>query len=326
MTWTIPQPKCEEYRKNIDVGTEGIIEGFTDENRRQVLLNIAVNVKGKNLQVTRPCNPSNLTRASDWVFQNPKTVASTETKTAEGPASGKKGKKAPHEWALGDSLPENVKIESGWSRDLLSHDGDLLKIKFLESRVNVGLEQLCETLPVYTDKDLSVVLRKNEKDVWCSELWTARAFEAEDLILGPLSSQLKDTHLMTSQHAVVGLPKHGPGAHPKHISLALDGRTSTVIARKSTIDDQDHKGLLFFLVGRTPKASDANLMFEQTQMEMTVGITLPTKKKRTRASTIIPKSSSSWSSLELPSIPVLINNKDIPAHTRLLAFQAEKKK
>jgi len=330
MAWHVPQPKDPEYRKNIDVGMEGTVEGFADKDRRQVLLNIIVSAKGKNLPAIRACNPSNLTRASDWVFLNPKAVAAAaKAAAAAGPqpelATGKKDKKAPS-WALQASLPEDVKIESGWSKDLLSDANDLLKIKFLEGRVSVGLEQLSQALPAYNDKDLSVVLRKNDKGVWCSELWTARAFEAEDLILGPLSSQLKDTHLMSAQHAVVGLPRHGQGAHPKSISLALDGRMRTMIARKNTVDDEDHKGILFFLVGRTSKVSDANLTFEQTHMEMTVGITLPTKNKREKTNTVIPKSSTSWSSADLPGIPVLINHKAIEAHTRLLAFQTEKKK
>ena len=98
MAWHIPQPKGEEYRKNIDVGTEGIVEGFADKDRRQVLVNIIVSAKGKNLSVIRACNPNNLTRASDWVFLNPKAVAAAAKAAAAAGsqpelATGKKDKR-----------------------------------------------------------------------------------------------------------------------------------------------------------------------------------------------------------------------------------------
>ena len=70
---------------------------------------------------------------------------------------------------------------------------------------------MIEALPTFSDKDLYVVRRKTEKGLWKDELWTKRDFEALELQLAPVSSQLKDSNLMAAGHAVVGLSKHERG-------------------------------------------------------------------------------------------------------------------
>ena len=99
-----------------------------------------------------------------------------------------------------------------------------------------------ESMPTFSDKDLQVVHRKTEKGVWKDELWTKRDFEALELQLAPVSSQLKDSNLMAAGHAVVGLPKHGRGSHPDNTSLALDGRGRSSMAQKGSIDPEEHLG------------------------------------------------------------------------------------
>ena len=90
--------------------------------------------------------------------------------------------------------------------------------------------------------------------MWKSELWTNRDFEAFEILLAPFSSQLKESHLVATAHAIVGLPTPGPRAHPQNGSLALDGRTMTTIAAKGPIDEEEHSGALFWIVGRTSQA------------------------------------------------------------------------
>ena len=90
-----------------------------------------------------------------------------------------------------------------------------MRLWYLRSRIGVGLEALAKIIPKFTEKDLVLAQRKSDKGVWRSELWSNRDFEANELILAPLSSQLKETHLMAAAHAVVGVPKHGRGAHPE---------------------------------------------------------------------------------------------------------------
>ena len=47
---------------------------------------------------------------------------------------------------------------------------------------------------------------------------------------------------MATAHAVVGIPKHGRGAHPESLSLALDGHGKTCIAQKGAVGSQEHLG------------------------------------------------------------------------------------
>ena len=194
----------------------------------------------------------------------------------------------------------------------------------MKARINVGLMALCETLPTYHKKDLCIVQRRNNKGVWSSELWTARAFEPEELILGPLSSQLMDTHIMHQQSAVVGIPKHGRGSHPGNQSLALNGRGKLLCAREGSIDKEQHKGVLFFLVGRTSEEDQVTMTMEQASLEMSLTVHLPlSKKKRPIAggADLLQSTSSEWKKEELPSIPVLINKKALKAHVRLMSRQ-----
>ena len=123
----------------------------------------------------------------------------------------------------------------------------------LKGRVAVSLQALAEVLPSYSDKDFHVVARQNNKGKWCSELWTKRSFEPLEIQLGPWSSQLKDSHLMHSLHALAGIPKHGAGAHPDNLVMALGGRGKNQIAPKGEMDSAEHQGSLFWVVGRSSK-------------------------------------------------------------------------
>ena len=100
-------------------------------------------------------------------------------------------------------------------------------------------------------------------------------------------------------------------------SLTLDGRGRTSIARKGMIDDSEHKGSLFWLVARTSKPLECNLVFETVTWENKVSFNLPAKKKQ--------KTSVDWDSSELPSIPILVNKKAIKKHTKLAVFQKDEK-
>ena len=55
---------------------------------------------------------------------------------------------------------------------------------------------------------------------------------------------------MQSLHALVGMPKHGLGAHPDNLVMALDGRGKNKIAPKGELDSTEHQGSLFWVVGK----------------------------------------------------------------------------
>ena len=132
----------------------------------------------------------------------------------------------------------------------------------LRGRIATPLQAFAEVLPRYGDKDSHLLARQNDKGIWRSEVWANRSFEPLEIMIGPWSSALKDSHLMASGHALVGLPKNGPGAHPDNQALALDGRGKTMMAPKGELDSEEHQGSLFWVVSRTSNAKYANVVLE----------------------------------------------------------------
>jgi hypothetical protein len=104
--------------------------------------------------------------------------------------------------------------------------------------------------------------------------------DAFEIQLGPFSSQLKETHLMATAHALMGIPKNGRGAHPENLSLALDGRGRTCIAKKGVLGSQEHFGSSFWLASRTATTSQANLVPEIVILEQLIKVSLPGPKRR----------------------------------------------
>ena len=117
---------------------------------------------------------------------------------------------------------------------------------------------------------------------------------------------------MSDLHAAVGLPKVGPGAHPDNQALALDGRGKSLMAPKDLLDNEVHTGSFFWVVGRTSKASEANLVLENITFEHQVKLSLPAPKKR-RTETC------AWDCSSIPSVPVMINKTSIEKHMQLFA-------
>ena len=177
----------------------------------------------------------------------------------------------------------------------------------------MSLQALAEVLPSYCEKDFHLVARQNGKGIWCSEVWTKRSFEPLEIMLGPWSSQLKDSHLMASVHALVGLPKHGPGAHPDNLVMALDGRGKNKIAPKGELDSSEHQGSLFWIVGRTSYREDCNLVLEDICFEVRMSASLPAPKKR-RTGTF------SMDSSMMPTVPILVNKIPIKKNIQLLVW------
>ena len=209
---------------------------------------------------------------------------------------------------LRDEKAGQVTIETHWPK-LLANQDDLNKSFWLKSRVGVCLQTLADELPSYTNADLVIVHRVNDKGISKQELWAKRDFKANELIFAPLVSQVKDSHLTLAANASVGLPKHGRGAHPDpKQSIALDGRTKQILASPGHVDAVEHKGILFFAVSRTSEKEKCNMSLESITWSHQITINMPFKKQKTKAE---------WEQHELPTIPVLLNKKAIQAHTRL---------
>ena len=200
MTWTLPEKGKDKYRKDLPVGLEGVIIGWADAEMRNVLLEVALTLNGKKEKFQQACAPRNLQLTSDWKMSQP----GGHGEDAEPEAAAPPGM----EWLIGDSKPGDLKVEHKWQA-LVGDSDQLVRGMYLRGRVSNALQALMQALPTYTDDDFVIANRKTEKGVWKSELYTKRTFEPLEIMFGPCSSQLKETHLMLSANAPVGLPKGG---------------------------------------------------------------------------------------------------------------------
>ena len=123
---------------------------------------------------------------------------------------------------------------------------------------------------------------------------------------------------MASLHALVGLPKSGPGAHPDNHVLALDGRGKNKIAPQGELDSEEHHGSLVWVVGSTSKVVDVTLVLENITFEMQIKMPLPAPQRR-------KTETCSWDSSMMPTVPILLNKTKINKNIQLLVFQPEKK-
>ena len=156
-----------------------------------------------------------------------------------------------------------------------------------------------------------------------TELWTNRSFEPLEIQLAPCSTQIKETHLMATAHAIVTLPRHGRGAHPDNASLALDGRGRTKMAIKDMADSEEHSGSLYWLVTRVEDMKLANLEQEMITWKQQIHVDLPARgpgSKKRKTETM------EWAAAELPSLPILVNKQALQKHTLLQVHLKKAKK
>ena len=116
---------------------------------------------------------------------------------------------------------------------------------------------------------------------------------------------------MLNHHAVVSTPKHGRGSHPTSKVIALDGRSKTKVGLQGDGEGPQF-GEIFWVIERTSKAKDANLVFEPTTAKMTLNMGIVgTKKPLT----------DTWKEQDMPAIPLLINKQKVKKQTKLVAYQ-----
>ena len=308
------------YRRNLDVGLEATVEGWADTKMERVVIKFKVTLAdGEVLDLTHTCAWKNLQHTKDYQL----FLKGQESKDKKEGEEGEGSKKEEdNSWFIGDSAPEDVRKEVSWTKEKLVRVPDPTVLAFLKARIQVGLESLdamLKDMDQVTDEHLAIIHRRNDKGAWKTELWTKVDMEPYKLKFAPVSSQLKDTHLTTNANVLVGLPKHGRGAHPDQGQVALDGRGQLQVAKAGTLDDKEHLGALFWLVGKTDKRKEANMDLVPIHYKATLEYQLPWVKKRKTG-----ENSWTWEPTELPSIPILVNKARIPKETRLLAFEKAK--
>ena len=195
---------------------------------------------GKKQVVIKETYPRNLKLTSEYNLEQAAKEPESEASSGKGPA---KPPRVP-DHIKGDSKDSSVVALKSF-KEFMSDQDKNVRLMYLRSRIGVSLQALCDSLPTYNNNDFVVVARKNEKGLWKSEVWTNRAFQPLEIQFGPFSSQLKDTHLMASAHAVLDLPKNGRGSHPENQVLALDGRGRNLMAPKGLCDTDEHAGSFF---------------------------------------------------------------------------------
>ena len=115
------------------------------------------------------------------------------------------------------------------------------------------------------------------------EVWTRRCFAANEIILAPCTSEIKDRYWTYSKAVMVNLPRSTSRALGGK-TLALDGRlrANFVEARQQNLGcpQQDAQfGSLFFAIERTTEKDQANLFLQYATMPLTSSVTLPNGKK-----------------------------------------------
>ena len=294
-------------------GTPGVVQGWGDLEHLQVLLTVVLDVPdGNKKEFTKEIYPRNLKLTSEYLLE--KGAEQGEPASS----AGNQAEPTVPDWALLNSDPASVKVISSY-KGLQADQDKNAKLFHLKGRVAVSMQALAEVLPKYCDNDFKLVARQNDKGIWRSELWTKRSFESLEIQLGPWSSQLKESHLMTSGHALVGLPTNGSGAHPENQAMALDGRGKSKIAPTGELDAEEHHGSLVWAVGMTSQYQDVNLVLENITFDMQIKMSLPFPKQR-KTGTV------SWDSSMMPVVPILVNKKQNMENIQLLVLQPEKKK
>ena len=194
----------------------------------------------------------------------------------------------------------------------MADEDDVVRVWALKGKVAMGLWILYQNLPKFTPKDLVVCHRQNSKGAWKTEVWANRDFQAGELIIGGISTDLRDRMRAYSAAVLIGLPQQGPSRHPEGKNLALDGRNRQVLAASKTIDEAEHRGGIFWAIQRTGDRNDPyNMILETIRWDASVNLKLPGGKRR----------KVDMDSKDLPQLPVMTNPKKISARTPLLLYQ-----
>ena len=315
VTWAISHPTKPNYRKDINVGSSGIIKGFADSQGRQVLLCIDVSIPGHGSQeVTHAIFPRHLMLTSEYEERLRSEEAAEEEEEQAGEEEEEPDVPKEYDFLIKEGESSKITIQHQWP-SLLADADDLIKASWVKARIGVFLSVLHQTLPSYDTSDLIICQRANDKGIWRTEVWTAREFAPGDLMLAPYTSQMKDTHLTSFAHVQVGLPKCGWGAS-KLEGVALDGRSRNSIQAKDSLGDGIEKtGSLFWMVQRTTEKTEANLFQEPLTIKGNFAVGGGSKKL---------KLTLEWDSANMPTIPILSNKKVLKEHVQLVAFEVPK--
>ena len=307
------------HRQQVPMGTKGIIKGFCHEHVFVEVLIEAYKKKTLKIQnnaiVIVKTFPKNLERASVYEAIKKDKAISKAAETREDPPAIEETHTG-FEWlsehpSVSD-LQAEVRVEKQWEK-FISDQDDVARGWALKGKISMGLMTLYETLPKFTPKDLVVCHRQSTGNgFWNIEVWTHRDFKPRELIIGAISTDIRSRNWSPRAFALVGLPRQGPSRHPEGTALAIDGRGQGVLAASKTIDEEEHRGCIFWAIKRVyDPTQEHNLILNMVTWDASMSFQLPGGKKR--------KMEHHFE--DLPQLPVITNPKEIKARTPLVLYQ-----
>lgn len=322
-TWKIALDNTPEYRKDVSEGTSGIVRGFADPQLRQVLVEISMKLPSARGTVTRQVTQStssrNLVLQKEFLAERTGAELQQAAAAHQDPEQSLNRKKAPlvpkaYSW-LHDGVPEDLRtqilVEYKWDQ-LEDSQGILQNLAALRGKVAVGMQAAVEALPTFGPSDLAVVHRAGPSGTYTSEVWTLRKFAAGELVIPLVALEMKSGLWTKGLSAMVSLPAHGQGRHPQGKDLAIDGRGRSKLWSSGSVDQEERRGCLCWVIERTSEFDVANLKIEVLTWSLQVNLHVPAAKKQ--------RTSLQWGSETLPGLPVLANPRLIKERTRLAVY------
>jgi hypothetical protein len=279
---TVDFAKGASMRKDINKGTEISIRGFDGEDK--VVANLEATFGKKQMATDVAIKLSNL------AFPDKEVQASTVLVGA----AHKLFAKYPF---LKQDDAAHVENISSWSKNLMCRDNEY-NGETIKSRVKIVMDNLWECTDDIGHEDILLVKRGA-----VFEVWTLREFKANSLVLVPETTEIKP-RFYTNNRSAIAKNTVDPMSLDKR-PFVLDGRV-----RANPSSDSKSKFGLFWVVQRSTEPNDKEVNMDLVYTTCSLKATLHIGEK------IITQD---WNQDDLPSLPVLMNVKKIPKHTRLVA-------
>ena len=278
--FTVKYGKNDNERRDINVGTETFVKAFIGTEFMVCEFEVETS-KTKSTKVEWKVNIDKLQIASAY--------------EAEQALEGETTAKAAYHFLKDDAT--NVDVVEGWEGNLLRNDSKA-EVAIAKNAIQFALDCIASQLPEYTSKELALVKRKNEV-----ELWTLKDFKAGEIMFAPESTEMKSLFWTKGRSALV---KNTCTKVNLGRSLVLDGRVRGSPDGKSGF-------ALFWVVTRTPesdpeakKKNNLELTYVDIKLRMEMKHDGPGKDK------VIEKDPD-----HMPSFPILTNPKKILKNTLL---------
>ena len=165
------------------------------------------------------------------------------------------------------------------------------------------MENLTQSISKWDEGDLMIV-RRTKAETISYELWTLQKIKAKKLILVPDSTQILSRHY-TAQRSVIIKNTVDYTSTEAGRRLMMDGRV-----RANPTSESKHSFCLYWMVQTTDDKSLASV--ERAYVNTTCEVKMSIGDQNVNVS-------QSQGAADMPSVPVLINPRPIPAHVQILA-------